>query len=144
MLGAGLALAGCTALPAPLGDGPLVSVRSHGGRCVAGECDTTVTLDRSGKVHAAAKPPNELGTVDAAIVQAIDALIRTTDFAELRKHPFTGTCPTDFDGQELVYAFTTAGGTETIASCEVEVDPARPLFAAVAAALGPFVGMPAP
>ena len=40
-----------------------------------------------------------------------------------------------FDGQETVYTFTTPSGTERIASCEVDIDPAHPLFVAVSAAL---------
>ncbi len=125
-----------------LASGPLVSVELRGGECVNGPCGTTVILDRDGRVHAAAKPPNELGTVPAAQVVAIDAAIRNTDFAALRSHRFTGECPTAFDGQEIVYEFTTATGTERIASCEVDIDDGLPLFVAVSTALGPFVPLP--
>ena len=50
-------------------------------------------------------------------------------------HPFTGECPVNVDGQEIIYEFGAPSGTERIASCEVEVDPGLPSFAAVQAAL---------
>jgi hypothetical protein len=46
--------------------------------------------------------------------------------------PFTGECPIAFDGQELTYTFHPAGRAPvTIASCEVAIDPADPLFHAI-------------
>lgn len=137
-------LAACAILPSPLAPGPLVTVETRGGLCAGGPCGTTVVLDTDGRVHAAAKPPNDLGTVDLATVAAIDALVRSTDFDELRSHPFTGLCPVAFDGQEVVFEFATPAGPERIASCEVEVDFHQPLFAAVGDALGPFISLPAP
>jgi hypothetical protein len=62
-------------------------------------------------------------------------LVKTTDFAILKARPFTGECPTAFDGHELIYEFGAPGGTQRIATCEVEVDPGHPLFLAVEAAL---------
>jgi hypothetical protein len=41
----------------------------------------------------------------------------------------------NFDGQEQIYTFATAGGPVRLASCEVEIDPSDPLFAAVESAL---------
>jgi hypothetical protein len=101
-----------------------------------------VTLERDGRVHSAAKPPNDLGTVPAEQVAAIDAAIKLTDFALLRSHPFTGECPVNYDGQEVVYEFSAPTGVERIASCETEVDPGAPLFVAVATALSSYVPLP--
>jgi hypothetical protein len=126
----------------PAMTGPLVTVEMRGGECPAGACGQTVVLERDGRVHAAAKPPNELGTVPAGQVAAIDAAIRATDFAALRGHPFTGECPTAYDGQEIIYSFATPSGTERIASCEVDIDAGLPLFVAVATALGQWVPLP--
>jgi hypothetical protein len=53
----------------------------------------------------------------------------------VRAVPFTGECPVNFDGQEWIYEFGTPGGVERVASCETEIDPAHPAFAAVTAAL---------
>ena len=140
-----LIAAACSApisIPNPLATGPLVSVELRGGLCAAATCDTTVILERDGRVHQAAKPPNDLGTVPPADLAALDAAIRTTDFAALRSHPFGGTCPTAFDGQEVVFEFGAPGGVQRIATCEIAVDFGQPLFMAVSAALGPFVPLP--
>jgi hypothetical protein len=139
-----LLVAACSQLPSavPAGQGPLVTVELRGGLCPAGTCSTTVTLERDGRVHQAVKPPNDLGIVPPAALAALDAAIRTTDFAALRRHPFTGECPTAYDGQEIVFGFGAPGGTERVATCEVAVDFASPLFVAVSTALGPFVPLP--
>ena len=140
---AALALAGCSSnVPLPLG-GPLVTVEMRGGLCAdGGVCDNSVILDRDGRVHAAAKPPNDLGHVDAQAMAALAAAIQATDWAALKSRPFTGQCPVAFDGQELVFEFSVGTGTQRIASCEVDIDWGSPLFVAVGAALGQWVPLP--
>ena len=122
--------------------GPLVTVEMRGGECPAGACGTTVYLERDGRVHQAAKPPNDLGVVPPAQVAAVATAIASTDFAALRSRPFTGQCPTAFDGQEIIFEFGAPGGVERISTCEVDVDFGLPLFVAVSTALGPFVALP--
>ncbi len=126
----------------PPANEPLVSVTTRGGECVGGPCGSTATLDRDGRVHLAAKPPNDLGTVPLGSVRALEALIAATDFAAIKAHPFAGQCPTAFDGQEYVFEFVTPGGVQRIASCEVAIDWGSPLFVAVSTAFGPFVPLP--
>ena len=111
--------------------GPLVMVETRGGECVAGPCGQTITIERDGRVHLAAKPPNDLGTVTPEVLRTLDTLIATADFAAIKSRPFTGDCPTAYDGQETIYMFNAPGGVETIASCTFVVDPSLPLFAAV-------------
>ena len=138
-------LAGCSSgigLPLPLATGPLVTVELRGGECFAAPCGMTVTLERDGRVHAASKPPNDLGTVPPAALAALDAAIKATDFAALKAHAFTGECPTAVDGQEVVFEFGAPGGVQRIASCEVAIDWGLPLFVATSTALGPFVPLP--
>ena len=130
--------------PNPLATGPLVTVETRGGACLAAPCGTTVIVERDGRVHLAAKPPNDLGVVPPAQLAALDSLIRSTDLAAIRSHPFTGQCPTAYDSQEVVLEFGAPGGVQRIASCEVEVDWRQPLFVAVSIALGPFVPLPTP
>lgn len=122
--------------------GPLLTVEIRGGECPAGACATTVILERDGRVHQAAKPPNDLGVVPPANLAALDAAIRSTNFDALRSHPFTGECPTAYDGQEIVFEFGAPGGIQRVATCDVEVDFGLPLFVAVSTALGPFVPLP--
>jgi hypothetical protein len=121
---------------------PLLTVESRGGECMDGPCGSTVIVDRDGTVRSADKPPNVLGTIPAAQMAALDAAIKLTDFALLKSRPFTGECPTNFDGQEFIFEFAAPGGTERIATCEVQVDYALPLFVAVSTALGPFTPLP--
>lgn len=146
-----LSAAGCAAevpvptpTPSPVATGVLLTVETRGGLCADGPCGTTVFVERDGTVHQAAKPPNELGVVPDAALAALDEAIRTSDFAELRSHPFTGTCPTAVDGQEIVFEFGAPGGIERIATCEVEVDFNAQLFVAVTNAVGPFISLPRP
>jgi hypothetical protein len=132
------------AAPLPLPTGALVTVETRGGLCASAPCGTTVFIERDGRVHQAAKPPNDLGTVPPAELATLAAAIRTTDFTALRSHPFTGQCPTAVDGQEVVFEFGARGGMERIATCEVDVDLGSPLFQAVSTALGPFVSLAPP
>ena len=125
------------------GTGPLVTVEMRGGLCADGAaCDNSVFLDRDGKVHSSAKPPNDLGIVGAEKMDALSVAIAATDFASLRAKPFTGECPIAFDGQELIFEFATIGGTQRLASCEVDIDWGHPLFLAVAGALGEWIPLP--
>jgi len=132
------ACAGSAATPV----GPLVTVQLRGGECFAPPCGMTVILDRDGRVHGAAKPPNDLGTVPSDRLLDLVTLVATTDYASIRSHPFTGQCPTAYDGQEIVYEFGAPSGIERIATCEVDVDFGQPLLVAVSAALGPFIPLP--
>ena len=125
-----------------VGTGPLLTVETRGGECVGVPCGSTVIVERDGSVHAAAKPPNALGTVPPDKLAALTSAIGATDFAALKSHAFTGQCPTAFDGQEFIFEFGAPGGTQRISTCEVAVDYGSPLFVAVSAALGPFVPLP--
>ena len=122
--------------------GPLVSVETRGGMCLGGTSGAIVVLGTDGRVRTAAKPPNELGAVAAEDLAGLTALIEATDFVAIRAHPFTGTCPVAYDGQEVVYEFTTSDAVERIESCVTEVDSRHPLFVGVTAVLGEFISLP--
>jgi hypothetical protein len=125
------------------GTDQLMTVQIRGGMCAdGGMCDSSVILDRDGRVRSAAKPPNDLGVVTAANMSTLTAAIAATDFATLKSKPFTGECPVNFDGQELIFEFATLGGTQRLASCEVDIDWGHPLFIAVAGALGEWIPLP--
>ena len=114
--------------PVPIATGPLLTVESRGGECFAAPCGSTIVVERDGRVHSAAKPPNDLGQVPLDQLAVLDAAIKTTDFAILKSRPFTGQCPTAYDGQEFVFEFGAPGGPQRLATCEVEVDYGSPLF----------------
>lgn len=125
------------------GGGPLVTVETRGGECFAAPCGATFVIDRDGQVRSAEKPPNVVGTVPSELMGTLGTLVATTNFELIKSRPFNGECPTNFDGQEIVYTFSTASGPETIATCEFEIDPRLPLFAAVHAALVAVDELPA-
>jgi hypothetical protein len=114
---------------------PLVTITTRGGECPEGACGSTVVVERDGRLHQTAPEDVILGQVPGDVLTALDGAIKTTDFDAIRARPFTGECPVNFDGQELIYEFGAPGGVERIASCEVEIDRNHPLFKAVEAAL---------
>jgi hypothetical protein len=115
--------------------GPLVTVETRGGMCIEGACGSTIAIEVDGRIHAIAPAPAELGTVPGRALDALITEIAQADFPALKSHPFTDTCPIAYDGQETIYTFTTTSAAQRIASCEVVVDPAAPLFLAVDAAM---------
>lgn len=135
---------GSLTVPLPVANGPLLTVESRGGECMAGPCGSTVVIERDGKVHSADKLPNDLGILPPEQLAALDTVIKATDFAVLANRPFTGECPTAFDGQEYIFEFGAPNGTQRIATCEVAVDYGSPVFVAVAAALAEFMPLPIP
>lgn len=152
-LALGLTALGCTSGPPATSPSPtpsatpdpagvLLTVETRGGMCAPGPCGTSIFVERDGRVHVAAKPPNGLGIVSPDALAALDAQIQATDFAELESHPFTGECPTAYDGQEIVFEFAAPDRVHRIATCEVELDFDSPLFEAVAGAVGQFISLP--
>ena len=128
-------LAGCSFL-GPVASGPLVSIDAHGGHCIEGECRTVTTIDRSGKVEVEGSGEPLTRTVDPGLASALAAAVDAADYARITAVPFTGECPTAYDGQERTYTFHPAGrGPVTFSSCEVAIDPADPLFRTLDAVL---------
>lgn len=123
------------ALHDPLGTSPLVTIEARSGDCSKRPCGETTVIERDGSIHLVGSQADGRGPASQAAMMALDAAIRSTDFAAIRAKQFTGECPVNFDGQEFIYEFATPSGPQRISSCEVEIDPAHPLFAALLAAL---------
>jgi hypothetical protein len=113
-----LALAVCATVGASVTQArqqPLVVVVRHGGLCIAGsDCrlvlritDTTIWDGRRSRPLSPA--------ARRSLVSAIHGLTA----AYLRTHPFKGTCPMAYDGQESIYRFR--GFTPSIPSCKYDV-----------------------
>lgn len=115
--------------------GPLVTVTTRGGECMDGPCGSTIVIERDGRIHQTAPAVAVIGLLPSDVLSALDASVRAADFGVIRSRPFTGECPVAFDGQEIVYEFGAPRGVERIASCETEIDPDNPVFAATTAAL---------
>jgi hypothetical protein len=128
----------------PVPSGPLVTVTTRGGECVNGPCGSTIVIERDGRVHQVGPQAADLGRLPVEALGAIDGAVKTTNFDAMRARRFTGECPTAYDGQQTIYEFGAPAGTERIASCETEIDPNQPVFAAVSAALQSVAAQPAP
>lgn len=129
-------LAGCRLLEDTTAGGALLTVESRGGRCVEGECTSTIEIDRGGQVSGKRGAVPVTGQLDPALVGPLVVAVDGADYAAIMAVPFTGMCPTAVDGQEQVYTFRPRGREAvTFASCEVEIDPRHPLFIALDAAL---------
>jgi hypothetical protein len=68
--------------------------------------------------------------------------VNQTDYVALKSHPFTGECPVNFDGQELIFEFNVGSTVQRVASCEVDIDWGHPLFVAIGVALGEWIALP--
>ena len=119
----------------------LVTLGYRGGHCRNGPCDRTVAIDADGGVHQVAPEQQTLGELSPELFTEVRRQLSLTDVGALGSRPFTGECPVNFDGQELIYTFHGATGDIRLASCEVELDPAHPLLVAIENALG---SIPAP
>ena len=126
---------GC-ALVDPSATGRLVTVEATGGHCLEGTCRSVVAIEADGLVHQIEPVEAEIHRATDEAIDIYRAALATTDFDAMGSRPFTGECPTAFDGQELIYTFATSAGPERISSCEVEIDPEDPLFTAVNGMLG--------
>jgi hypothetical protein len=135
----GLAAVGCSPpavaslLPAPAS--ALVTVTTRGGECPEGPCGSTLVIEQGGVLRQTAPEDLVFGRVPADALATLSAAIRSADFGSIRSRPFTGECPVNYDGQEVIYEFGAPTGIEPVASCETEIDPDHPLFRAVQEAL---------
>ena len=141
VLAAALSIGACGVVPEVGGVHPLVTIEFHGGLCAGGaECSSSTYLNSDGTVTGDTKPPNLLGRMTPGVLARLQAAIGQADFDAIRSKPFTGTCPTAFDGQEAVFTFHLSSGDVRLAECEFELDQTSPLFDAVGAALQAGVG----
>jgi hypothetical protein len=117
---------------------PILIVETHGGECPDGPCSSRIDIGLDGSVHQVLPTADELGTIPKAELDALAAEIERANFALIESLPFTGECPTAYDGQETIYTFHLPTGNERIATCAVAIDPNHPLFLAVDTAMRTF------
>jgi hypothetical protein len=114
---------------------PLLTVETRGGNCPNGPCGSVITIGRDGAVHEVRPSVEDLGTIPKAELDTLAAEIDRANFPLIGSRPFTGECPTAFDGQETIYTFHLPTGDEEIATCRVAINPRHPVFLAVGAAM---------
>jgi len=110
----------------------LLEIQYGGGFCPIGMCTTTYAISKTGfftKDDNTGQNKVHLGqALDADKFNEVFREIETTDFAAIRSKPFTGVCPTAYDGQQVTYKFYTSRALETVSSCQTEIDYGLPLF----------------
>jgi hypothetical protein len=99
---------------------PIVSVVRRGGLCISGsECRSTLRITDT-TVSGDGYRPRRLKPVEhAELLRAVKAF----DPSYLVAHPFKGTCPIAYDGQESVYRFR--GVKRALASCTYDLRGVR-------------------
>lgn len=125
-----IALGACSqgpaAQPVPAPARPLASVEARGGECPQGMCSTRYDVYSDGRV---VRDDGATDAMDANVAARLTELVEAADWTAILARPFTGECPTAYDGQERVYTFWPAAGEVTVASCSVQVDPGQEPFA---------------
>jgi hypothetical protein len=114
---------------------PLLSVETVGGECAEGACHRLVNLEADGTLREVIPLTRIVGHAPPELVEALQVEMDRANFLLIGSQPFTGECPTAFDGQKLIYTFHLVTGDEEIDSCKVAIDERHPLFQAVAAVL---------
>jgi hypothetical protein len=99
---------------------PIATVVRHGGLCLGGsECRTVFRITDT-TISAPGYVPRRLAPAERlALLRAVKLL----SVPSLRAHPFTGTCPTAYDGSESIYAFR--GFTRRLPSCTYDLRGVR-------------------
>jgi hypothetical protein len=96
---------------------PLVTIVRQGGLCAPGQACRFVFRIGDAMITAPGYVSRRLAPAERrALLRAIAAL----DLAAIRKHPFHGTCPIAYDGQESVYRFR--GFSTPLASCTFDLE----------------------
>jgi hypothetical protein len=114
---------------------PLLSVETVGGECAEGACHRLINVEADGTLREVIPLTRVVGRAPAELLEALQVEMDRADFPLIESRPFTGECPTAFDGQETIYTFHLLAGDEQIRSCKVAIDENHPLFQAVAAIL---------
>lgn len=123
------------ASPAPTPEAfAVVSIETRGGHCRTGPCGRLVNIEGDGRIHEVIPTDRVTGRVPKELLEALRIEVEKANYPLLQSRPFTGECPTAYDGQETVYTFHVSSGDEELASCTVEIDLNHPLMQAVAAA----------
>lgn len=128
-------VAPATAVPTPVAsyapDAVVLRLVSRGGMCATGSCSSETTVRADGRFSTQLNGTTPAtGQLDPSLVQDYLLKVSETDFVALKAKPFTGTCPTAYDGNEFVYTFATPQGDEVIADCTYAVNLSEPVFAA--------------
>lgn len=113
-------------------DTVILRVTQDGGLCPYGGCfSEKIVKSNGGWTMIEGEKEPKMGTIKKEDIFRIYKLANETNFIEIRKHLFTETCPSAYDGPHYVYTFLTQRGEEQIDSCITQIDENSPLFVEV-------------
>lgn len=119
--------------PAPSQRTLVFKEEASGGLCTNGGCFSQTLVYSDGSYKAKNNNSDKSGSVNKDLITALQNQIQKTDFALLSSVPFTGTCPSAYDGSEIAYTFyNSSGQATTLDSCKEKIDMTASIFKAVA------------
>ena len=108
----------------------LAEVKYTGGLCQNGYvCEDSYVIKNNGQLFYAGRLTGH--TINQSDITKLNVEIQSTNFDEIKKHKFTGTCPSAYDGQEVIYTFYTGTEVEVLSSCQYQIDGKIGVFKAV-------------
>ena len=96
----------------------VLTVDVTGGECANGPCGAQYVVYGDGRVDG---PPGAALAIPADQMTLIADQVGRTNWDAVRAVPFTGECPTAFDGQKHIYGFPAPGGDLVFDSCEFDL-----------------------
>ncbi|GIV97217.1 MAG: hypothetical protein KatS3mg057_1874 [Herpetosiphonaceae bacterium] len=122
--------------PPAQAEAPLLQIHFTGGLCQYGACSREVTFEHDGLlVIKDGERISRQAQLDQTELEALKRQIAQADLTAIMSRPFTGTCPTAYDGQEVSYSFLTSQGIVRLSSCKVVIDEQTPPFSTALALL---------
>jgi hypothetical protein len=108
----------------------LASLTETGGMCPDGACLASFAVSSDGTWNLVSSTANRSGALPADVLAALTTAATTTSL--LDAPAFTGTCPTAYDGSEMVYSWRdSSGATQTVSACDKAVPDTDPLVTAL-------------
>ena len=119
-----------TASSTPVAPELLASRASSGGRCQDGPCHSMFAVYTDGSWTLSTNTISSNGVLDESALAILRDGITTTGIPTAPA--FTGTCPSAYDGQEVVYTWRgTDGLPATVSACDVSISETDPLVQAL-------------
>jgi hypothetical protein len=108
---------------------PLVKVTTTGGMCVYVACGAVTTVDTLGNlIRKDGSGKESIKKIDFTEISDLRSLVEGTNYEGMRRFPFTGTCPTAYDGTQYIYEFYVHGKVEILDMCKTNINYDDPLF----------------
>ena len=107
----------------------VLHIHTTGGLCRYGECYGELLIYDDGTgFHSDGVKKKKPFSINSQELSELLTLIKETNFEDIRKTEFTGTCPTAYDGIQVTYSFFTSHGEEVLDSCKHVFDEQSPLI----------------